>query len=123
MSEKLRIDLYSVDMGIRSVIRSAFEGTGYELTEFTDTSKMLRDNVNEVQQPGTVGRLNLPQRVDAIVTKTGLNRAVEGLAATHGLRQGRNDVYCYVLPEAMPALRGKLSKLGSLVIVGGDQAR
>lgn len=120
---KLTIDLYSVDMGIRSAIRTAFEGVGYSVTEYVDTSKPERVDINEVRQAGTVGRLNLPERVDAIVTKTSLNRAVEGLAATHGLRQSRNDVYCYVIPEALPALRAKLDKLGSLTIVGGDQAR
>ncbi|MCG7607136.1 hypothetical protein [Mycobacterium sp. CnD-18-1] len=121
--EKLRIDLYSCDMGIRSAIRTAFQGAGYTVTEHTDSSRPERVDINEVRQPGAVGRLSLPECVDAVVTKTGLNRASEGLAATLALKQSRNDVYCYVLPEALDALRTKLSKLGSLTIVGSDQAR
>ncbi|AID58931.1 hypothetical protein PBI_GAIA_112 [Mycobacterium phage Gaia] len=123
MADKLRVELYSVDLGIRSAIREAFTGAGYELIEWTDTSRPLRTDIDERQQPGAIGRLMLPDRVDAVVTKTSLSRSVEGLAATQGLKQGRNDVFAYVLPEALPALRAKLDKLGSLVIVGGDQAR
>ncbi|WPH57792.1 hypothetical protein [Mycobacterium phage WXIN] len=120
---KLKITLYSVDMGVRSAVRAAFEGAGYDVLEITDASKQPRVDINEEQQPGTMGRLALPDRVDAVVTKTGLNSKIEGLAATLALKQGRNDVYAYVLPEALNALRGKLDRLGELVIVGGDQAK
>lgn len=121
--DKSKITLYSVDNMIRSAIRTAFEGAGYELTEHTDASKPERVDINEVRQPGTIGRLTLPDRVDAVVTRTNLNKASEGLAATQALKQGRNDVYVYVLPEALDALRAKLEKLGSIVLVGSDQAR
>lgn len=120
---KQKITLYSADNGIRSYIRKAFEGVGYELLEVTDASKAERVDVNEERQPGTIGRLVLPERVDAVVTKTALNTRVEGLAASLALRQGRNDVYCYVLPQAIDPLRDKLDRLGELVIVGGDQAK
>ena len=120
---KLKVTLYSVDLGIRAAIREAFKGAGYELLEVTDASKQPRVDINEEQQPGTVGRLRLPHRIDAVVTKTGLNSKVEGLASTHALKQNRNDVYCYVLPEALDALRAKLDRLGELVIIGGDQAK
>ena len=123
MVEKLQVTLYSVDNAIRSAIRTAFEGAGYELTEWTDTSKPLRNDINEHQEPKAIGRLTLPDRVDAVVTRTNLNKASEGLAATQALKQGRNDVYVYVLPEALDALRAKLERLGSIVLVGSDQAR
>ncbi|ATS92991.1 hypothetical protein SEA_SUPERPHIKIMAN_150 [Mycobacterium phage Superphikiman] len=80
-------------------------------------------DLNEEQQPGTIGRLQLPERVDAVVTKTGLNARVEGLAASLALKQSRNDVYCYVIPEALDALRARLDRMGELVIAGGDQAK
>lgn len=123
MVEKLQVTLYSVDNAIRSAIRTAFEGAGYELTEWTDTSKPLCNDINEHQEPKAIGRLTLPDRVDAVVTRTNLNKASEGLAATQALKQGRNDVYVYVLPEALDALRAKLERLGSIVLVGSDQAR
>lgn len=120
-----QIVLYSCSDQIRSAIRTAFEGAGYFVKEIVDASKGPTKNeaIHEEQQPGTAGRLNLPVRVDAVVTRTNLNRSSEGLAAVLALKQQRNDVYCYVLPEALPALRDKLDRLGSLVIVGSDQSR
>ncbi|AGS82447.1 hypothetical protein SEA_YEET_147 [Mycobacterium phage Yeet] len=123
MKKKLKVTLYSSDNGIRSAIRTAFSGAGYDLLEITDASKAPRVDLNEEQQPGTIGRLQLPERVDAVVTKTGLNARVEGLAASLALKQSRNDVYCYVIPEALDALRAKLDRMGELVIAGGDQAK
>ncbi|AAN12802.1 gp160 [Mycobacterium phage Omega] len=110
-------------MGIRSAIRTAFEGAGYAVKEVTDSSRPPRVDIDEEQQPGTISRLRLPDRVDAVVTKTGLNSRVEGLAASLALKQGRNDVYCYVIPDALDALRAKLDRMGELVLVGGDQAK
>lgn len=121
--DKLKIDLYSTSDQIRSAIREAFKGAGYEVIEHTDGSKPERMDITEVRQAGAYGLLTLPDRVDAVVTRTNLNKSSEGLAATLALRQSRNDVYCYVLPEAIDALRAKLSKLRHLVIVGSDQAR
>ena len=120
---KLKITLYSADATIRSAIRTAFEGAGYDILEVTDASKPPRVDVNEERQEGTVGRLRLPDRVDAVVTRTGLNSKSEGLAASLALKQGRNDVYVYVLPEALDALRAKLDRLGDIVIAGSDQAK
>ncbi|WP_212808835.1 hypothetical protein, partial [Acinetobacter baumannii] len=78
MKKKLKVTLYSSDNGIRSAIRTAFSGAGYDLLEITDASKAPRVDLNEEQQPGTIGRLQLPDRVAAVVTKTGLNSWVEG---------------------------------------------
>lgn len=118
-----KITLYSADNGIRSYIRKAFEGAGYDLLEITDASKAERVDINEERQPGTIGRLELPERVDAVVTKTALNTRIESLTASLALRQGRNDVYCYVLPQALNPLRDKLDSLGEIVLVGGDQSK
>lgn len=120
---KLKITLYSVDDGVRSAIRKAFTGYAYEVTEITHSAGMGRARVNEEQQEGTTGRLNLPDRVDAVVSRAALNSRSEGLAATLGLKQKRNDVYAVVLPEALDWLRDQLSKRGELVLVGADQAR
>lgn len=120
---KLKITLYSADAAIRSAIRTAFEGAGYDLLEITDASKPERVGINEERQEGTIGRLRLPDRVDAVVSRSGLNSKSEGLAASLALKQNRNDVYVYVIPEAMDALRGKLDRLGDIVICGADQAK
>lgn len=120
---KLSIRLFSVDMGIRSAIRTAFSGEGYEVLEITDSAKFSRDNVNEERQEGTIGRLNLPDNVDFVVTRSALNRRVEGLAASLGLQQRRNDVFAVVLPQALNFLRDQLDRRGSLVLVGADQAK
>ena len=121
--QKFKIILYSTSDGIRKQIRDAFKGYLYEVVEITDSVKAPRVNINEQQQVGTVTRLNLPHKVDAVVTTSALNSKVEGLAATLGLKQGRNDVYPVVIPEAMDFLRDKLAKHGELVLVGGDQAK
>ncbi len=123
MVTKQRITLYSADATIRKAIRDAFEGVGYDVLEITDASKAERPGINEQRQEGTIGRLRLPDRVDAVVTRSGLNSKTEGLAASLALKQGRNDVYAYVLPEAMDALRAKLDRLGDIVIAGADQAK
>lgn len=120
---KLQITLYSVDDGIRSAIRNAFDGPNYSVTEITDCKKLPRADVNEQRQEGAMGRLKLPDVVDAVVTKSALNSKTEGLAATLGLKQGRRDVYPVVLPEAINFLRDQLSRRGSLVLVGSDQAK
>lgn len=120
---KLNITLYSADNGIRSAIRTAFEGAGYHLLEVTDASKPERTEINEERQPGTIGRLGLPKRVDAVVSTSAANKRSEGLAASMALMQNRNDVYLYVLPEALDALRTKLDRLGDIVLVGADQAK
>jgi DNA-binding response OmpR family regulator len=123
MVTKQRITLYSADAAIRKAIRDAFEGVGYDVLEITDASKAERPDINEQRQEGTIGRLRLPDRVDAVVSRTGLNSKSEGLAASLALKQSRNDVYVYVLPEAMDALRAKLDRLGDIVIAGADQAK
>lgn len=121
---KLKITLYSVNVGLRAKIREAFKGAQYDVLEITDGSKApMSSNVNEKQQPGTIGRLTLPDVVDYVVTTSPLNRASEGLAATLALKQKRNDVYTVVLPEAMNFLRAQLDKRGELVLVGSDQAK
>lgn len=120
---KQKITLYSCDNSIRCAIRTAFEGIGYDVTEITDAAKMERKGINEERQEGTVGRLNLPNRVDAVVSTSSANKRSEGLAASMALMQNRNDVYLYVLPEAINALRNKLDKLGELVLVGADQSK
>jgi hypothetical protein len=121
--KKLKITLYSTSDSIRKVIREAFKGHAYTVNEITDSVKAPRVSINEEQQMGTVGRLNLPDRVDAIVSVAALNSKTEGLAATLALKQNRNDVYAVVMPEGMDWLRGKLDKYGELVLVGADQAR
>ncbi len=120
---KLKITLYSVNSTLRSTIRTAFKGAQYDVLEVTDATKAPQANVNEEQQAGTIGRLNLPHRADYVVTTTALNSKVEGLAATLALRQSRNDVYAVVLPEGMDYLRAQLDKRGELVLVGSDQAK
>lgn len=124
MRQKLKITLYSTSATIRSQVRTAFEGHAYHVVEITDSVKATHTKgVNEKQQDGTIGRLRLPLKVDAIVSVSGLNRATEGLAATCALRQGRNDVYPVVLPEALDFLRDLLDRKGELVLVGSDQAK
>lgn len=123
MAEKYKLTLYSTNDSLRAKIRDAFKGAAYEVVEVTDGAKIARSDINEVQQAGAMGRLQLPDKVDAVVSTTGLNSATEGLAATLGLKQGRNDVYAVVIPEAMDWLRNLLAKRGELVLVGADQAR
>lgn len=123
MKQKLEITLYSTSDTVRSAIRTAFKGSGYSVKEITDSTKAPRSDLNETQQPGTAGRLNLPDRVDAVVSVAALNAKTEGLAATLGLKQGRNDCYAVVLPEALNWLRDQLDKHGSLVLAGSDQAK
>ncbi|OMC55452.1 hypothetical protein A5747_13575 [Mycobacterium sp. IS-836] len=108
---------------MRSAIRKAFEGYQYHVIEITDCSKPPRVDINESRQSGAVGRLNLPDDADYVVTKSALNKKTESLAATLALKQGRNDVYPVVLPEAMDYLRTQLDRRGSLVLVGSDQAK
>ncbi len=121
---KLKITLYSTSASIRSQLRTAFEGHNYHLVEITDSVKATHTKgVNERQQDGTIGRLNLPLKVDAIVSVAALNRATEGLAATCALRQGRNDVFPIVLPEGLDYLRDLLDRKAELVLVGADQAK
>lgn len=120
---KQKITLYSVNAVLRSQIREAFEGYAYEVHEVTDGTKMPRSDINETQQAGTAGRLVLPAKVDAVVSTTGLNSKTEGLAATLGLKQRRNDVYAVVLPEAIDWLRDLLARRMELVLVGADQAK
>jgi len=123
LAEKYKLTLYSTNDSLRAKIRDAFKGAAYEVVEVTDGAKIARSDINEVQQAGAMGRLQLPDKVDAVVSTTGLNSATEGLAATLGLKQGRNDVYAVVIPEAMDWLRNLLAKRGELVLVGADQAR
>lgn len=120
---KLKVILYSCDMGIRSKIRTAFEGEGYEVIEITDGSKFAREGINEQQQQHALSRLDLPDDADYVVSTSALNRKTEGLAASLALKQGRNDVYPVVLPEAMSFLRDQLDRRGQLVLVGSDQAK
>lgn len=120
---KQKIVLYSCDLGIRSAIRKAFKGENYDVIEVTDGSKFARDGINEQQQQGAVGRLALPEDADYVISKAGLSSKVEGLAATLGLKQNRNDVYPVVIPEAMPFLRDQLDRRGQLVLIGADQAK
>lgn len=122
MTDKLKVTLYSVNGALRSKIRTAFKGSRYELIEVTDSKKYSADNVNEIRQ-NTIDRLALPEHVDFVVTASGLNSKTEGLAATLALKQGRNDVYVVVIPEAMDFLRAKLDERGELVLVGADQAK
>ncbi|QRY51784.1 hypothetical protein [Mycolicibacterium septicum] len=122
-NDKLRITLYSTDNSVRSAIRTAFEGAGYHVEEVTDSTKMPRKDINEIQQDGAVGLLKLPDKIDGVITTSALNKRSEGLAATLGLKQQRNDVYVYVLPEALDFLRTKLSKAGELTLVGAEQSR
>lgn len=84
---------------------------------------MPQKGVNEEQQIGTAGRLNLPEKVDFVVSNTGLNKDSEWLAARLAIKQGRNDVFVIVLPEALDYLRDKLDLYGELVLVGADQAK
>lgn len=122
--KKLKITLYSTSDTIRSKIRTAFEGHGYHVVEVTDSTKATHaKGVNEKQQEGAIGRLSLPHKVDAVVSTSGLNSKIEGLAATCGLKQNRNDVYAVVLPEALDWLRGLLDRKEELVLVGADQAK
>lgn len=120
---KAKITLYSADNAIRSAIRTAFEGSAYHVLEVTDASKPERMDINEERQPGTVGRLVLPERIDGVVSRSAMNKRSEGLTASLALMQGRNDVYLYVLPEAMEALRNKQERLGDIVLAGADQAK
>jgi hypothetical protein len=120
---KLKITLYSTDNAIRSAIREAFKGYAYEVWEVTDSAKMARAGINEQQQTGTYRRLSLPDVVDYVVSKSALNSNTEGLAANLALKQGRNDVYAVVIPEALDWLRDKLAKKGELVLVGADQGK
>jgi DNA-binding response OmpR family regulator len=120
---RLKIVLYSCDLGIRSAIRKAFEGDNYEVIEITDGSKFAREGINEQQQQGTISRLTLPDYVDYVVSKAALNSGIEGLAASLALKQKRNDIYPVVIPEAMGFLRDQLERRGQLVLIGGDQAK
>lgn len=121
--KKQKIILYSTDNAIRSAIREAFKGYAYEVWEITDSAKMPRPSINEHQQVGTFKRLKLPDVVDFVVSKSALNSKTEGLAAGLALKQGRNDVYAVVLPEALNWLRDQLAKRGELVLVGADQGK
>lgn len=121
--EKLKITLYSTSDQVRSAIRTAFRSRTCDVLEITDSAKMPRVDLNEQQQPGTIGRLGLPDKVDAVVSTSALNSKTEGLAASLGLKQGRNDVYPVVLPEGLEWLRNKLDQYGELVLVGSDQAK
>lgn len=120
--KKLRITLYSCNASTRSVIRKAFKGFQYDVIEVTDSSSAVAAKPNERRQDAII-RLDLPDKVDFVVTTAALNSRTEGLAATLGLKQGRNDVYAVVLPEAMNFLREQLDKRGELVLVGADQAK
>ncbi len=113
---KQKITLYSTDSALRSAIREAFKGSGYEVLEVTDSAKMPRAGINEEQQAGAYGRLNLPDNVDYVVTKSALNLKTEWLAASLG-------TYTVVIPEALNWLRDKLAKKGELVLVGADQGK
>lgn len=121
--DKRKITLYSANDQIRSAIRSNFKSDICEVLEITDSSKYPRPDLNEKQQPGTIGRLALPDKVDAVVSTSALNSKIEGLAASLGLKQGRNDVYAVVLPEALDWLKTRLERYGELVLVGADQAK
>lgn len=122
--KKLKITLYSTSSSIRAKIREAFEGHGYDVLEITDSTKVtMAKGVNEEQQAGTYGRLKLPQKVDAVISTSGLNQQTESLAASFALNQGRNDVYAIVIPEALNFLRDLLDRKGELVLVGADQAK
>jgi hypothetical protein len=103
MSNNLPIRLYSTNVRIRSIIRDSFP----EVVEYIE-----RD---------VVGRIQLPDRVDAVVSYAALNSATEGLAAKLALAQRRNDVYAVVIPEGIDWLSNRLHKLGSLTLVGADQ--
>lgn len=118
-----KIILYSCDQSIRATIRRAFKGEQYSVIEVTDGSKFAREGINEQQQQGAIGRLELPGDADYVVSTSALNRKTEGLAATLSLRQNRNDVYPIVIPEAMNFLRSQLDRRGQLVLVGADQAK
>ena len=119
---KLKITLYSCNTSIRSTLRKAFQGFQYEFIEVTDASSTVAAKPNEQRQDAIV-RLALPAKVDFVVSTSALNSKTEGLAATLALKQGRNDVYAVVLPEAMDYLRDQLDKKGELVLVGADQAK
>lgn len=121
---KQKITIYSVNATLRNHIRTAFKGARYEVIEVTDSKKMptTDSKINEIRQDA-IDRLSLPDRVDLVVTTTPLNRKIEGLAATLAPKQGRNDVYPVVLPEAMDFLRARLDKQGELVLVGSDQVK
>lgn len=122
--KKQKITLYSVNDALRSKIREAFKGHAYKVLEVTDSKKLTTTTGANVEcQAGTVGRLALPDKVDAVVTASALNSRTEGLAATLGLKQGRNDVYVIVIPEALDYLRDMLARRGELVLVGADQAK
>lgn len=123
MVVKQKITLYSTSDPLRSAIRKAFKGYGYVVHEVTDGMKLTRAGINEEQQVGAVGRLTLPDKVDAVISIAALNSKSEGLAATLALKQGRNDVYAVVLPEALDWLRDLLTSRGELVLVGADQAK
>ncbi|MBO0676867.1 hypothetical protein JRC04_05280 [Mycolicibacterium sp. S2-37] len=122
MRTKLKVTLYSVNVALRSHIRKAFDGHQYEVIEVTDSKKFGAEDSKVIRQD-TIDRLNLPDNADYVVTTTGLNSKVEGLAATLSLKQGRNDVYVIVLPEGMDFLRNKLDQRGELVLVGADQSK
>ena len=118
-----KLTLYSVDSALRSAIRKEFAGDQCEVLEVTDSSKFARPGVNEQQQTASMGRLELPDTVDMVVSRSGLNSKTEGLAATLGLKQSRNDVYAVVIPEALDYLRSRLDRTDELVLVGADQAK
>lgn len=118
-----KVILYSVDSALRSAIRKELSGENCEVIEITDASKFTRPGINEQQQEGAMGRLELPHEVDLVVTRSALNSRTEGLAATLGLKQGRRDVYPVVIPEGLPYLRQRLEAKGSLTLVGADQAK
>lgn len=111
---KQTITLHSCDDGIRATIRKALASPQVEVVEIPDAMDLKQ---------AKAGRLDLPPVVDYIVSKAALNSKSEGLAATQGLKQQRNDVFAVVLPEGLDYLRGQLDKRGSLVLVGADQAR
>ena len=112
--KKATVVLYSCDSGIRATIRKELESFQVEVEEIPDAID-LKDS--------KIGRLSLPDEIDFVVTKAGLNKASEGFAATLGLKQRRNDVFAVVIPEGLDYLRGKLAKRGSLTLVGSDQAK
>ena len=120
--EKKRITLYSCNMALRSAVRKSFEGVQYEVIEVTDSVSMAPVKENERRQD-TVARLELPPLVDMVVSTASLNSRTEGLAATLGLKQERNDVYAVILPEALAYVRDQLDRKGELVLVGADQAK
>lgn len=107
------LHLYSTNASLRKEIRALCGGKTV-LVEHVLTGNALPRTVRNVIQYESL-RLPIPAQADLVVTKAGLTKKVEWLAA-------RLSAMPIVLPEATGYLIARLDKQLLLTLVGADQA-